>query len=104
MKGVKCELSAKNICFKHHRVFNAEVAEAQRTQRKTLKTLRPLRLRAFALDFHYSNPASIYTLKKRVVRPWQVRLRNSVCATEWGNKNTVSVTQRSQRHRGAEFL
>jgi hypothetical protein len=58
MKGVKCELSAKNICFKHHRVFNAE---AQKAQRKTLKTLRPLRLRAFTLDFHYSNPASIYT-------------------------------------------
>jgi len=42
--GLKCELSVKNICFNNHRVFNAEVAEAQRTQRKTLKTLYPLRL------------------------------------------------------------
>jgi len=32
----KCGSGAKNICFTHQRVFNAECAETRRTQRKTL--------------------------------------------------------------------
>ena len=62
--------SLHNSCYADfistHRVFNAKVAEAQRSQRKTLKTLRSLRLCALCvydtpICQHHNNTTSQYT-------------------------------------------